>query len=55
MAVYIQRKDGRELETVDEFDTWKEARTMVAEYRLADPYAAYYLSRRPCKAWRAAA
>ena len=49
--VYVQRKDSRYLETVDEFPTWKEARAMVAEYRLADPSADFYLSRRPCKAW----
>lgn len=52
MAVYVQRKDGRDLETVDEFATWKEARAMIAEYRMSDPYAEYYLSCRPCKAWR---
>lgn len=51
MKTYIQRKDGRQLETVDEFDTRKEARAMLAEYRMADPYAQYYLSSRPCKDW----
>jgi hypothetical protein len=49
---YIQRKDARQLETVDEFDTYKEARAMLAEYRMADPAATYYISSRPCKAWR---
>ena len=49
---YIQRKDDRQLETVDEFGTRKEARAMLAEYRMADPSAAYYLSSRPCKEWR---
>lgn len=52
--VYVQRKDSRYLETVDEFATWKEARVMVAEYRIGDPSASYYLSQRPCKAWREA-
>lgn len=28
---YIQRRDGRNLETVDEFDTRKEARAMLRE------------------------
>ena len=28
MKFYIQRKEGRELETVDEFETRKEAREM---------------------------
>lgn len=51
MKKYIQRKDRRQLETVDEFDTRKEARAMLAEYRMADPYAHYYLSSRPCKDW----
>lgn len=51
MKTYIQRKDNRWLETVDEFETRKEARAMLAEYRMADPYAIYYLSSRPCKDW----
>lgn len=52
MSVYIQRKDGRDLETVDEFATRKEARAMLAEYRLADRSAHYYTSSRPCKHWK---
>jgi hypothetical protein len=51
---YIQRKDESQLETVDEFETLKEAREMLKEYRLADPSAAYYISSRPCKAWKEA-
>jgi hypothetical protein len=49
---YIQRRGQGHLETVDEFDTYKEARAMLAEYRLADPSAYYYLSSRCCAAWR---
>lgn len=49
---YIQRKDGRYLETVDEFSTHKEAREMLAEYRLSDPSGYYYLSSRPCNDWK---
>ena len=49
--IYIQRKDSRYLETVDEFETWKEARAMVKEYRLSDPSANYYLSSRSCRDW----
>jgi putative IMPACT (imprinted ancient) family translation regulator len=49
---YIQRKDSRQLETVDEFETRKEARAMLAEYQMADPSASYYLSSRACKDWR---
>jgi hypothetical protein len=51
-VTYIQRKDGRQLETVDQFETRKEARAMLAEYRLSDPSADYYLSQRACRAWR---
>ena len=49
---YIQRKQGRNLETVDEFATYGEAREMVKEYRTADPYAEYYVSQRACKNWK---
>jgi hypothetical protein len=49
---YIQRKDSNGLETVDEFTTYKEAKAMVEEYRLSDPYARYYISSRCCKAWK---
>ena len=52
MKTYIQRKDGKYLETVDEFDTRKEALAMLAEYRFSDQSAHYYLSTRPCKNWR---
>jgi len=50
---YIQRKDNQfnTLETVDEFDTFKEARAMVAEYRMSDPSASFYISQRACKDW----
>lgn len=52
--IYIQRRDSYQLETVDEFTTIKEARAMLREYRMSDPAANYYLSRRPCKAWKEA-
>ena len=48
---YIQRRDGRQVETVDQFDTRAEALAMLTEYRIADPSAVHYLSRRPCKGW----
>ncbi len=51
--IYIQRKSAGYIETVDAFDTIKEARAMLKEYRLSDSRAAYYLSRRACKAWTA--
>ena len=49
---YIQRKSGRDLETVDEFETYREARKMLTEYRISDSLAEYYLSSRACKAWK---
>lgn len=48
---YIQRKGDGYLETVDQFETRKEARVMLSEYQMSDPYAHYYLSQRPCKDW----
>jgi len=51
---YIQRKCFHSglLETVDEFETFKEAKTMLVEYRLSDKSAQYYISSRACKDWR---
>ncbi len=48
---YIQRRGNGYLETVDQFDTLKEARLMLAEYRLADQTAYFYISSRACKGW----
>jgi hypothetical protein len=48
---YIQRRGNGYLETVDEFTTYKEARAMLAEYRMSDPSADYYISSRACKGW----
>lgn len=48
---YIQLRGAWGLETVDEFETRKEAQAMLKEYRLADPSGNYYISSRPCKAW----
>ena len=50
--IYIQRKDSNGLETIDEFETRKEAREMLKEYKLSDPYGYYYLSSRCCKHWK---
>ena len=52
--IYIQRKDTQfhTLETVDQFETRKEAHKMLVEYSMSDPYAHYYLSQRACKEWR---
>lgn len=51
MAIYIQRKDGKDLETVDEFTTRKEARAMFKEYQASDRSATYYTSTRSCRHW----
>ena len=51
---YIQRKDlqFKTLETVDEFETMKEAKQMLREYASSDWSANFYISSRPCKDWR---
>lgn len=49
--VYIQFKYNGELETVDSFSTYKEAKAMLAEYRLCFSEGYLYLSKRATKAW----
>ena len=52
MTYYIQRHSPHSgLETVDQFDSRKEARAMLVEYSLSDPAADYYISSRACRAW----
>ena len=51
IMTYIQRKDANYLETVDQFDAYTEAKAMLTEYRMSDPYGEYYLSQRACKDW----
>ena len=46
---YIQRKGNGYLETVDQFETYKEARSAIREYHQSDTTAHYYLSSRACK------
>jgi hypothetical protein len=48
---YIQRKDEYQLETVDQFESLKESKLMLKEYRIADSYGYYYISTRACKDW----
>ena len=50
---YINSKQYGDVETVDQFETYREAREMIREYRLAYP-AGYslYLSQRSTKDWR---
>ena len=49
--VYINMKYNGETETVDEFTTRKEAREMLAEYRMSDRASEYYMSQRACRDW----
>jgi len=50
---YIQLKGDFGLETVDEFETMKEAKEMLIEYRMiGDRTSHYYISSRPCKDWK---
>lgn len=50
--VYIQRVGNGYRETVDEFDSRREARTMLREYQLSDPTAHHYISTRACANWK---
>ncbi len=49
---YVNIKNNGEVETVDEFETYKEAVKMLKEYRLSDTYNNYYLSQRSTKDWQ---
>jgi len=50
---YIQRKDNYgNFETVDKFESRKEAKNMLNEYRLSDQRAYYYISQKPCRDWQ---
>jgi hypothetical protein len=42
MTYYINRESGRYHETVDEYEDYKEARTMCAEYQFSEHGRAYY-------------
>lgn len=49
---YINRKDeDGNIETVDQFESAKEARTNLGEYQMSDPTGHYYISPRATKAW----
>ena len=58
-TVYLNMRDGRDVETVDEFTETPElkgkafriyVRSMIDEYRIARMNV--YKSSRPCKSWR---
>jgi len=49
---YINIKQSGNVETLDQFETFKEAKTMLKEYRIASPYYhGAYISSRCTKAW----
>ena len=50
--VYIQRSSDGITETVDQFETFKEARKELKEFKMSDSSANYYTSSRACKEWR---
>ena len=49
---YINIRNNGQVETVDQFDTKKEADEMVKEYNISDSANFYYISTRANKEWR---
>ena len=49
---YINMKGSYGIETIDQFETMKEAKKMVYEYNLSDSYNYYYISSRSTKQYR---
>ena len=49
---YINIKVYGKVETVDEFETMKEAKLMLCEYNISDVMHYYYISSRSTKEWR---
>ena len=49
---YINMMHRGKKETIDQFDTFTEARKMVTEYQMSDPASSYYISKRCCKGWK---
>lgn len=53
MAIYLNIKESGRVETLDEFETYKEAKKMLKEYRIASNYYfGAYLSQRCTKDWK---
>lgn len=48
---YINIKGNYGTETVDQFETYREAFEMLKEYRLSDSSNYYYVSQRCVKDW----
>lgn len=49
---YINIKNNGKVETVDEFETFKETKAMIKEYQISDYSNSYYISKRATKEWR---
>ena len=50
---YINIKENNKVETLDQFETYKEAKEMLKEYKLASTYCyGAYISNRSTKEWR---
>ena len=50
---YINMRQDGAVETVDQFETYKEAREMLAEYRMAFNWVPLWISSRSTAEWRA--
>ena len=50
--IYINIKQDNKVETIDQCETYKEAKAMVYEYNLSDRYNTYYISQRCTNDWR---
>lgn len=51
LMYYIQYKYDNQLETIDSFKDYKEAKEAIKEYHISDSTGVYYISKRACKAW----
>jgi len=49
---YINIKNNNGVETVDQFETKKEAAEMLLEYRKSDSYNHYYISQKSTNNWK---
>ena len=49
---YINIKQDGKVETVDQFETYEEAKKMRDEYNISDVMHLYYISTRSTKEWR---
>ena len=48
---YINYKYNGENETIDECDKFRDAKYLLSEYQMSDPYGEYWISSRKCKNW----